>query len=112
MARPKGAESKNTKFLAGRLKDMYGDDFDPIMKAAENAVRMQELATPEFTQEQLEGMDGETLLKVTRAEFERRKECVTAWDKIGQYINPKLKAVEMSGELGLRSHEDALEDLK
>jgi hypothetical protein len=61
---------------------MYGDDFDPILKMAENAVRMQEIAA------------------TSDDEFTHRKECVNAWEKIGQYVMPKLKAVEVTGEEG------------
>lgn len=100
MARPKGAESRNTKFLMNKLRDMFGDDFDPIIKAAENAVAMQELATPSFTKEQLEEMDGVSMMKATESEFQRRIACVTAYDKIAQYVTPKLKAMEITGEDG------------
>lgn len=80
--RPKGSANKNKEFLNKRLRDMYGDDFDPIIKAAQNAVRMESIAS------NLEGTDDE---------FNCRKECVNAWDKIAQYVTPKLKAVEVSG---------------
>ena len=66
-----------------RLQDMYGEDFDPILKMAENAVKMQEMAE-----------------KHKDDEFAQRKECVIAWEKIGQYVMPKLKAVEVTGEGG------------
>jgi len=77
---------------------MYGKDFDPIMKAAENAFRMQEIATA--------GID-------TEEEFDQRKDCVNAWEKIGQYCSPKLKAIEVSGEVKSALSfvlEDILED--
>lgn len=77
----KGSPNKNSKFLLTRLKDMYGDDFEPMIKAAENAIRMQDIANT--------GGDDE---------FNMRKECVSAWEKIGQYTNHKLKAVEISGD--------------
>ena len=37
MARPKGALGKNKAFLLNRLQSMYGKDFDPVMKMAEQA---------------------------------------------------------------------------
>ena len=37
------------------------------------------------------------------------KECVNAWDKIAHYVTPKLKAVEVSGDLQLKPHEDWLD---
>ena len=44
MARPKGALGKNKTFLLNRLKAMYGKDFDPVMKMAQQAVTLDELA--------------------------------------------------------------------
>lgn len=108
MARPKNSEDKNRKFLLNRLQDMYGADFDPIMKAAENAMEMQNLAAPKFTEDQLSELDASEVMKVTESEFTRRKECVVAWDRIGQYITPKLKAIEISGDLELNAHEEWL----
>jgi hypothetical protein len=65
---------------------MYGKDFEPMIKAAENAIAMEGLA-------QQNDVDDDT-------KFSRHKECVTAWEKIGQYTNPKLKAIEVTGEDG------------
>ena len=102
---------RNKKFLHSRLKDMYGDDFEPIIKACENAVRMQELATETQHLEPIEIIVNEDMtadeknqvildaaeiaVKRKIVEFEQRKECVSAWDKVGQYVSPKLKAVEV-----------------
>jgi hypothetical protein len=38
MARPVGSRNKNTKFAANKLKEIYGDDFDPLIIAC-NALR-------------------------------------------------------------------------
>lgn len=89
----KGSPNKNKDFLVARLKDMYGDDFDPIIKACDNAIRMQSIA------DESESVSSED-------EFNQRKECVTAWDKVAQYTTPKLKAVEVSGEIQHRPHEE------
>jgi hypothetical protein len=40
---PKRGRGKNKAFLLNRLQAMYGEDFHPIMKMAENANRAQEL---------------------------------------------------------------------
>ena len=109
--RPKGSQSKNKDFLMKRLQDMYGKDFDPIMMAAKNAHEMNNLAQLELTKEQMEEMDGVDLLNFTDAVFARKKECVNAFDKIAQYVQPKLKAVEISGEIEVSSHEAWLEAL-
>lgn len=91
-----GSPNKNKDFLVARLKDMYGDDFDPIIKACDNAIRMQSIAD-------------ESKSIVSDDEFNQRKECVNAWDKVAQYTTPKLKAVEVSGEIQHRPHEEWFE---
>jgi hypothetical protein len=95
MARTKGSVNKNKDFLMKRLQDMYGEDFDPILMAAKNAYEMNNLAQLELTEEQMAEMDGVDLVRVTEAVFNRKKECVTAFDRIAQYVQPKLKAVEI-----------------
>ena len=64
-----------------RLQDMYGEEFHPIMKMAENAVTLDRLAAEE--------PDVQTL-----------RASVDAWDRIAQYTEPKLKAMEITGEDG------------
>ena len=90
-----GSPNKNKAFLLDRLKKMYGDDFDPIINACENAIRMSEMAN-----------DG------GEEEFNMRKECVNAWDKIAHYVTPKLKAVDITGDLQIKPHEDWLDILE
>ncbi len=71
--------------MKAELKKQFGQDFNVIFKMAENIVRMQELAEQDPDPE---------------SEFGLRKECVNSLDKIAQYIEPKLKAVEVTGEDG------------
>ncbi len=83
MARPKGALGKNKAFLLNRLKAMYGKDFDPVMKMAQQAVTLDELAMndPSVT---------------------NQKESIVAWGRIAEFVVPKLRAVEHStGDEGL-----------
>jgi hypothetical protein len=40
-----GSPNKNKRFLLNRLQDMYGKDFHPIMKMADNAINLHELAS-------------------------------------------------------------------
>jgi acyl-[acyl carrier protein]--UDP-N-acetylglucosamine O-acyltransferase len=109
--RPKGSQSRNKDFLMKRLQDMYGEDFDPIMMAAKNAHEMNGLAQLELTEEQMRDMDGEALLNFTDAVFARKKECVNAFDKIAQYVQPKLKAIELTADIEVSSHEAWLDKL-
>lgn len=72
-----GRPNRNKAFLLNRLQDMYGDDFHPIMRMAENAVTMHEQARASLTIDDL-------------------KASIDAWDKIAAYTEPKLKASEIS----------------
>lgn len=75
---------RNKKFLMNRLQDMYGDDFHPIMRMAENAVELQEAA-------QREG-DPASL-----------KAAIDGWDRIAKYVEPQLKAVDITGDVGVKA---------
>jgi hypothetical protein len=77
MARPVGASNKNKAFLMDRLQDMYGEDFHPIMRMAENAVTLHD---------QARGTMDTADLKLS----------IDAWDRIAQYTEPKLKASEVN----------------
>lgn len=79
-----GSPNKNKTFLMNRLQDMYGDDFHPIMRMAENAVTLHDQARGT--------MDPADL-----------KASIDAWDKIAQYTEPKLKASEISLEANLKA---------
>ena len=77
MARPLGSSNKTKAFLMERLKAMYGDDFHPIMRMAENAVTLHEQARGTLDPADL-------------------KSSIDAWDKIAAYTEPKLKASEVN----------------
>lgn len=77
MARPLGSANKTKAFLLNRLQDMYGDDFHPIMRMAEQAVKLHEKAE-------------------ASEEPNDYKASIDAWDKIAAYTEPKLKASEVS----------------
>ena len=82
----KGKPNKNKKFLLNRLQDMYGEEFHPIMKMAENADRLQNL---------LDTVPEEDINVL----FVGLKNTIDSWDKIAQYTEPKLKAVDHSGQV-------------
>ena len=77
MARTKGSLGKNKAFLLNRLQAMYGKAFDPVMKMAEQAVTLDQLALEEPS--------------VTN-----QKESIHAWGKIAEYVTPKLRSTEMT----------------
>ena len=62
-----GSPNKNTKFLLNRLQVMYVKDFHPIMKMAENAVRLHDIASRNDTIDDL-------------------KRSIDAWDRIAKYM--------------------------
>lgn len=76
-----GSPNKNKSFLLKRLQDMYGEDFHPIMRMAENAVKLQAAA------------DVEPLPVNFKA-------AIDGWEKVAQYVEPKLKAIELTGPEG------------
>ena len=65
--RPKGATSRNGIFLLNRLKDVLGEDFDPFVKMA------------------------------TIAADDEHDDQFQALKELCNYIQPKLKAVQLSG---------------
>ena len=71
-----GSPNKNKRFLFNRLQDMYGDDFHPIIRMAENAVVLHKIAAD------------------TRC-VSSLKASIDAWDKVAHYTEPKLKAVDI-----------------
>ena len=75
MSSRKGIPNKNKRFLLSRLQDMYGEDFHPIMRMAEQATRLHEIAR-----------NGET---------SDIKASIDAWDKVAAYTEPRLKASEI-----------------
>ena len=54
-----GSPNKNKKFLLNRLQAIYGQDFHPIMKMAENAVRLHDIASRNNTIEDLKRSMGQ-----------------------------------------------------
>jgi len=80
----KGSPNKNKTFLLNRLQDMYGEDFHPILRMAENAAKLQDI---------LDIVPKEELGILIQG----MKASIDAWDKIAQYTEPKLKAIEVSG---------------
>ena len=95
-----GSPNRNKAFLLDRLRDMYGDDFHPIMRMAENAVTLHEQARGTLDVADL-------------------KSSIDAWDKIAQYTEPKLKASEIkldaqiqATEVDMQGVQDDLDDIE
>lgn len=84
MASREGSPNKNKAFLLKRLQDMYGDDFHPIMNMAKNAHEFQQMLDDKSGEPEFRGRD---LIEANKL-----------WDGIAQYVEPKLKAVEITGD--------------
>lgn len=82
----------NEKFLNSRLKKMYGDDFDPLMKMAENAYTMQKAIEAKF-EEAIETGDAEKMPSADDLIDANRE-----WERLAQFTSPKLKSVEHKGD--------------
>ena len=75
MHRSLGSPNEKKQFLLNRLQDMYGQDFHPIMKMADNAVRLHDIASKNDNIDDLKRFND-------------------AWDRIAKYTEPKLEAVD------------------
>jgi hypothetical protein len=77
--------------LVSLLRQEYGEDFHPIMKMAKHAVEMDKQAD-----------QGDI----------SRTEAVNAWDKIAQYTEPKLKAMEITAEVSQVDTDEARREVE
>lgn len=74
-----GKSNRNKKFLLNRLQDMYGEEFNPVLRMAEQADRLHKIAEK-------------------TADVSTIKSSIEAWDKIAVYVEPKLKSIEINSE--------------
>lgn len=105
MPRPKGSKNKPKRLLISRLEELYGDEFNPIMKMAENAVILQQITDNElkefgmFVDDHMGEFVSNNERQQYNAHLSRVKDSavdsINAWDKVAQYTQPKLKAVEV-----------------
>lgn len=103
MARPQGSQNKNKSFLLKRLQEMYGKDFHPIIKLAQNCVELQGNIELMEIPELPEDPDTDEVEAVVTARLARVSAIKTAnaeWSRIAEYTEPKLKATELSGPDG------------
>jgi len=100
MARTLGALNKNKRGLKYTLKQAYGDEFDVIMMMAKNCVTLHNIAMAHCEGAVTLGEDVEAgnpkLINATSS----AKIAIDALEKLAQYVEPKLKAVEVTGPEG------------
>lgn len=81
--RPKGSGNKPLKrLLADRINDKYGEKFNPVMEAIEASIKIKEIAE-------------------TTGDLADYKAAVESFDRVSKYIQPTLKATELTTDGGL-----------
>ena len=81
--RPLGSTNKPyRRVLDEYLQRKYKGEFNPVINAIESALKIQEIAE-------------------TTGDIADYKASVDAFDRVSKYIQPTLKAVEMSGDAGV-----------
>ena len=93
----KSGIAKNS--ILNQLRRKYGKGFHPIMRQAELAIKMQDLA--EATEANSD--------KSTRDKLLAYKAAADTWDKISPYIVPKKKSVEVTSTVAVVSIKAALD---
>ena len=95
MTRPAGSPNKNKRGLAARLKAQYGEEYDVIMMMAENCQTLHKIA-------QNHSRGGLTVGDESTIDASNSATAANnALEKLAQYVEPKLKAIEISGELNI-----------
>ena len=113
MTRPVGTPNKNKQFLVNRLKEMYGDDFEPVMQMSKNAFFLHQMADEAQARvEELKAAEVIDLEEIKTAMTEARtisREANSEWDRVAKYVTPQLKAQEVTFpggiEVGVRTPE-------
>jgi hypothetical protein len=113
MGRPVGSKGKPKRMLTVRLQELYGDDFNPVVKMAGNAVTLQNIAQDaiEFYNKALQEIqDGgasildeeavKELMKMTQRMSQTATDAINGWDRVAQYVQPKMKTIEHTGADG------------
>jgi hypothetical protein len=95
MPRPAGAPNRNKRGLKAQLKRQYGEEFDVIMMMAENCNTLHKIARAHQPEGAVTAGDAELIDASSSA-----KTANDALEKLAQYVEPKLKAIEISGEEG------------
>ena len=88
--RPPGSTTKSKRGLKARLKQEWGEDFDVIMMMGKNCKTLCDIAEENVTTDKA----GDSALTA-----------ITALDKLAQYVEPKLKSIEISGDIQVEAYE-------
>ncbi len=88
-----GSANKNKVFLQNRLKEMLGEDFEPVIEMATAAVKMKKLAEQALNEALDDKGDIADIEKASNA-FLMLEKVVTSFEKPAKYVTPQLKAIE------------------
>ena len=97
MTRPAGIPNNNKRGLKAQLKAKYGKDFDVIMMMGQNCVTLHKIAMDHAGGKVTMDEDSNGKMNVIDASSSA-KVAIDALEKLAQYVEPKLKAVEISGD--------------
>jgi hypothetical protein len=98
MSREPGIPNKNKRGLKAQLKQTYGKDFDVIMMMADNCVTLHAIAQAHKEGAITVGEASPGDIKLIDA-TSSAKVANEALEKLAQYVEPKLKAIEISGTI-------------
>ncbi len=85
MPRPPGIPNRNRGYTLNKLKEMWGDDFDPLVKMAESCNELIKLASDYKKEHPTNWTEI----------FSFNERIVSSFDKVASYTQPKLKAIEV-----------------
>ena len=86
-----------------RLRELYGDDFDPVIKMSENADFMHQLS--ETARKAVESEEPTIDSPLVEAAAKASKDSIDAWDKVAKYTTPQLKSIEVNLDANVGIHE-------
>lgn len=108
--RAAGIPNKNKRGLKAELKKAYGKDFDVVMMMARNCLTLHDIALQHseglVTSGESEQGNGQIIDASSSAKLANE-----ALDKLAQYVEPKLKAIEVSGAVATMTHEQWLDSI-
>lgn len=92
--RTQGAIGKDKRLAIRKLKEIYGEHFDPLMMACEAAMHIHVDMTTMYAEDAEEDLEPSEILLLHRARTQLSIQSVSAWIACAQFTTPKLKPVE------------------
>jgi hypothetical protein len=99
MTRPAGIPNNNKRGLKAQLRAKFGKDFDVVMMMGQNCVTLHKIAMDHAGGKVTMAEDSGGKMNAIDASTSA-KMAIDALEKLAQYVEPKLKAIEVSGDSG------------